>query len=131
MPASDSKYQRIVIASSIASAACLLVAYSHNCDLAISSGSDPRWTWQLWALVPGIFCVLVWSFQTRRWLRSAGLVSTLGVLAYSAWVLGRTFMTGLGGDMAGLVVLDGILALGVTLGWSALALMIGWAWSSR
>jgi hypothetical protein len=125
------KYQRLVLLSSAASAACLLVAFMHYSDLALASGRDLGWMWQLWALAPGLFCVLVWLFQTRPWLRSAGVVSTLGVLAYSAWVLVWAFAAGLGGDMAGLVTLGGMLALGVAIAWSGVALLIGWVWNSR
>jgi len=127
----DRNYQLIVLSTSMASAACLLLAYTHYSNQAMASGLDLGWVWQLWALAPGAFCVLVWNFQTRHWLQTAGMVSTIGVLVYSVWVLVRALTTGLGGDMAGLVTLDGLLALGVTIGWSGLALLIGWAWRSR
>ncbi len=125
------EYQWIVLSSSVGSAVFLLIAYTHYSELAIARGWDLGWVWQLWALVPGAFCVFVWLFQKRQWVRSAGIVSTLGVLVYSAWILARALTNGLGGDMDGLVTLDGILALGVAIGWSGLALLFGWAWSSK
>jgi hypothetical protein len=126
---SDRKYLRIVFWSSLASAVCLVVAFAHYTEMVRVRGTDIGFAWVLWGLVPGTFCSIVWPFQRRDWLRRAGVVSTVGVLAYSVWVLFRAFTTyshGFGGDMGFLIGLEGVLAFVVTLGWSILALPIGW-----
>ncbi len=128
---SDHRYRFIVLLSSAGGAVCLLLAYMRYSELASARGLDLRWVWQAWASVPAAFCVCVWLFQTRPWLRIAGVVSTLGVLAFSGWVLILALTSGSAGDMFGLVTLNGILALGVTVGWSAVGLLIAWATRSK
>lgn len=121
------KYQWIVISCGLASAFFLQVAYARYSYLATARGMDLGYAWQLWAYAPGAFCLLVWAFQKRKWLQIAGMVASIGVLGYSAWSLALTFAPyAFGGDMAGLVTLAGVFAFVLTIGWSIVALLIGW-----
>ena len=121
------KYFWIILASSVVSIACLFFSYTRYIDLGAARGWDLDSGWQWWSLFPGSFCIIVWLFQTRTWLRVAGVVSTLGVLCYSVLSLLNSLATDrLGGDMGFLVSLEGLLGAAITVGWALIALLIGW-----
>jgi hypothetical protein len=121
------KYFWIIFGSSVASMACLLISYTHYVELGEARGWDLNSGWQWLALFPGGFCIIVWLFQTRPWLRAAGIVSTIGVLCYSVLSLMNALATQrLSGDMGFLVSLEGLFAVVVTVGWALVALLIGW-----
>ncbi len=120
------KYKWIVISCGLVSAIFLQLAYARYSHLATARGLDLGYAWQLWGLAPGAFCVLVWAFQKRKWLRLAGMVASIGVLGYSTWSLALAFAPyASGGDMAGLVTLAGAFAFVLTIVWSLVALLIG------
>jgi hypothetical protein len=121
------QYPWIVLAASLASALVLSLTYLRYCDLAAERGGELNSFYLVFAYVPGAVCVLAWGFQKRVWLRLVGLVSTFGVLGYSAFryliALGTDRLSG---DMWFLIELDGIVTVAVTIGWSAFTLLFGW-----
>jgi len=120
-------YPWIVFASGLASAVCLILAYVHYADLAVERGWYFGSEGLILAPVPGVFCIVFWMFQRRPWMRDAGLMTALGVLAYSAYSILRALRTDrLSGDMGFLVAYEGAFAIALTLGWSVLALICCW-----
>jgi hypothetical protein len=121
------QYSRIVLYSSLAAAVCLLFANARYSELAAARGWSFGSSGFVLAIVPSTLCILFWIFQKRIWIRYAGVIATLGVLAYSAYVLLRALTTHrLSGDMAFLIELEGVVTVAVTLGWSILALVVSW-----
>jgi peptidoglycan/LPS O-acetylase OafA/YrhL len=121
------RYPWIIFVAGITSAACLVTSYARYHDLAAARDWNIGSAGFLLALVPGAFCVVVWIFQRRHWLRRAGLMASLGVLAYSIYSLLRALVTDrLGGDMGFMVEFQSIFDVVLTLGWSVLALASSW-----
>src|SRR4051812_44041801 len=121
------KYPWIIFLAGLTSAACLVCAYARYSELALARGWNFGADGFLLAIVPGTFTIIVWMFQRRLWLRRAGLIAALGILAYSIFSLLRALATHrLSGDMGFMVSFDGLIDVVVTLGWSVLGLASSW-----
>jgi len=119
------KYPLIVLSLSLVSVLCLLIAERRFFDLALAYGWNMGSNWILWALLPGIFCLIVWSFQKKDWLQLAGVVSTAGVLVYSFLYLGFAMTTEAVNGHSVFLGVQGVFGVVVTLAWSVVALLIG------
>jgi hypothetical protein len=120
-------YPWAIFVASLASIACLLLSDSHYAGLMTARGWSHGSMGTLLAIVPGALICVFWMFQSRPWLRRAGLIAAVGALVFSAIALLRALVTDrLSGDMSFMVVLDGAVIAILTIAWSIVSLGISW-----